>query len=385
MSRTYYLLICLVALWALLVSESPAAPPPGHGGGSSGGFGFSIGGGSSGVRIGVGDVPYRNDRGYYDRGYYDRDYYRGRYDGNNYGNMYGGSGLYLGGGSRDFRWGVGIPFGYDDYDWYAPYYNDYHRRYYNNQPGYYSGTDYYGEDNSAANASLPPTMEHPPIPTAGQVARLTDEQLRMMIAVALDSYIKDLGGFNTGEGWKKHFKLAELKTHVTSQTIAPDVATRTLLADISEKFETAGKDPAYEVITQPWGFQTLLVALKEYSLPIFQRQNHVLGAKTQTLKRSLDNISTGSGWKAFLEIEALEKLLGEPLNNNPEFNKKLEKILERFDEVNQNPQYKAVAELRGFDVTRTALQQYIHTLQTETAKQDSTTQPAESGSGKASL
>ena len=68
--------------------------------------------------------------GYGDRGYYDRDYNQGHYDRDyygrsNYGGWYGGSGVYFGGGSHDFRWGVGIPFGYDDYDWYAPYYNDY--------------------------------------------------------------------------------------------------------------------------------------------------------------------------------------------------------------------------------------------------------------------
>jgi len=371
--------ICLIALGTLLISESRAAPPRGHGGGSSGGFGWSVGVplGSSGVSVGGGNGP-----GYYNRGYYDRD--RGYYDRGYYGGGYGGSGLYFGGGSRDFRWGVGIPFGYDDYDWYAPYYNNY-RRYYNYEPGYYQGSDYYSEYNSSAAAQTPLAMEHPPIPTAGQVARLTDEQLRMIIAVSLDGYSKDLDGFNTGDGWKKHFKLAELKAHViASQSGSSDAANRALIADISQKFEAAGTDPTYEVITKPWGFQTLLVSLKEYSLPAVQRQSHLLNAKTQTLKRSLDNISTGAGWKAYLEIDDLEKLLDKPANN-AEVIKKLEKILKRFDDVSQNPQYKTIAELQGFEVTQTALQLYIHTLQAETAKQDVSTQPAESGSGKASL
>ena len=294
--------------------------------------------------------------------------------------------MYFGGGSHDFRWGVGIPFGYDDYDWYAPYYNNYYSSYNNTAPGYYQGSDNYSENYPANTAQQPPAMEHPPIPTAGQVARLTDEQLRMMIAVSLDNYIKDLNGFTTGEGWKRHFKLAELKAQVTaSQNASPDAATRTLVADISQKFEATGKDPTYEVITQPWSFQTLLVALKEYSLPVVQRQGHVLNAKAQTLKKSLDNTSTGAGWKAYLEINALDKLLGEATIDKAESTKKLEKILERFDDVSQNPQYKAIAELQGFDVTRTALQQYIHTLQTDTEKLDTATQPVESSSGKASL
>jgi hypothetical protein len=369
----YRLSICLIALGTLLISESWAAPPPGHGGGSSGSFGFSIGGSpGSGISFGVGNVPYHDNYGYRNQGYYNRDYY-GR---GNYGAGYGGSGLYLGGGSHDFRWGIGVPFGYDDYDWYAPYYNNYYRSYQNYDPGYYQGSDYYSGNYLPNTAQQLPAMEHPPIPTAGQVARLTDEQLRMMIAVALDNYNKDLDGFTTGAGWKIHFKLAELKTHVTgSQIGSPDASTRTLIADISQKFEAAEKDPSYEVITQPWSFQTLLVALKEYSLPAVKRQGHVLNAKAQTLKRSLDNISTGAGWKAYLEINELDKLLGETSGDNAELTKKLEKILERFDDVSQNQQYKVVAELQGFDVTRTALQQYIHTLQMDTVKPDASAQP----------
>ena len=64
---------------------------------------------------------------------------------------------------------------------------------------------------------LPPqAIEHPPVPTAGQVARLTDDQLKMMISVALDSYSKELDGFTTGDGWKKYFQLAELKERIAA-------------------------------------------------------------------------------------------------------------------------------------------------------------------------
>ncbi len=375
--------IGLMVSGAMLIPEIQAAPPSGRGsrgGNSSWGIGVGVGGSpGSGVRIGVGNGPYRNDYGYYNRGYYDRDYYNRGY----YGGWYGGSGLYFGGGSHDFRWGIGIPFGYDDYDWYAPYYNRY---YYNYGQAYYPGSDYYDTNNAPIAAQSQQVMEQPPVPTAGQVARLTDEQLRMMIAVALDSYSKDLDGFTTGEGWKKHFKLAELKTRLAAPQTGPaDAASRALFTDVSQKFQAAGKDPTYEVITKSWSFQTLQVALKEYSLTAELRQAHVLNAKAQTLKKSLDGISTGAGWKAYLEIDDLEKLLGQNSDNNPELNKKLEKILERFDDVIQNPQYKIIAELQGFDVTRSALQQYIHSLESETAKQDVSTQPLESGSGKASL
>lgn len=377
MSHPSRIAICLFALVALSLSKAEAGPPPGHGGHSSSGFGFSIGPGS-GISIGVGSVPSHYGYGSGYRGYYNNDYY-GR-------NIYGGSGVYFGGGSHDFRWGVGIPFGYDDYDWYAPYYNSYSGRYYNYGQGYYQSPAYY-EDNNLQQPNTQQTMEHPPVPTAGQVARLTDDQLKMMISVALDAYSKELDEFNTGSGWKKHFQLAELKEKITSaKTGALDSATRSLVTEISQKFDAAAKDPTYAVITEPWSFKTLLVALKEYSLPATDRVAHELNAKTKTLHKSLDIITTGEGWITYLHLKDLEKLLEEPTSNNADRAKKLEKFLEKFDEVAQNPQYKTVADLRGFDVTKSALQQYINALQTDTTKKDVVLPPPPANNpGEASL
>jgi hypothetical protein len=297
--------------------------------------------------------------------------------------------------------GITIPFGYDDYDWYAPYYNYYYYRSYYYEPTYYSGTGYYSVETptstalypqtaAGSSAQNPQTMSTPPIPTAAQAARLTDEQLRMMIAVSLENYLKDLDTFTSGESWKRHFKLAELKARISAlQGGSPDAATRALVADISQKFEASAKDPTYETITKPWSFQTLLVGLKEYSLTAVQRQNHTLYAKAETLKRSLDNVSTGGDWKTYLQINELEKLLTQPPIYNAEMNKNLEKILVRFDNVAQNSQYKAIADLQGFDVTRTGLQQYTLALRSEPANGGalipSPPPPAESSSGKVSL
>ena len=189
--------------------------------------------------------------------------------------------MYFGGGSRDFRWGIGIPFGYGDYDWYAPYYNYYHRYYYDYEPAYdYPSYGYYNDENNAATAPPPQSMEHPPVPTAGQAARLTDNQLRMMIAVAVDDYNRYLDELNTGEGWKNYFKLGEIRSLVTtSKTASVRRNGAALLADISQRLDAAAKDPAYEIIAQPWSFQTLQVALKEFSLPSSQRQAHTLLGK----------------------------------------------------------------------------------------------------------
>jgi hypothetical protein len=395
----------LIVLSSLLISESLAGPPGGGGGGGGGGPGGGFGGGMGGApgggfHVGGGNAPNHGNVPYHGGGFPGGGpYYHG---GGFPGGWHGGPGPYYG-GWPGFHWGITIPFGYDDYDWYAPYYNYYnYRSYY--VPTYYSGTEYYSVESptttaqypqtaAASTAQYPQTTSTPPIPTAAQAARLTDEQLRMMIAVALENYTKDLDAFTSGESWKKHFKLAELKARISAlQTGSPDAATRALIADISQKFEAAAKDPTYETITKPWSFQTLLVGLKEYSLTAVQRQNHTLYAKAETLKRSLDNVSTGGDWKTYLEINELERLLGQSSINNAELNKNLEKILVRFDNVAQNSQYKAIADLQGFDVTRMGLQQYILALRAEPANGGALIPsppppppPVESSSGKVSL
>ncbi|MGD0383257.1 MAG: hypothetical protein ABSA77_07050 [Thermoguttaceae bacterium] len=390
MYRIYRWPICLIFLLSLLILESQAAPP---GGGPGKGFGGGTGGAPGGVfHINGGNVPNHGNGPYHGGGFPGWGPYGPNYHGWGYpGGWHGGPGPYYG-GWPGFHLGITIPFGYDDYDWYAPYYNYYNYRYYYYDPSYYSGTEYYSVDSPIATAQYPPTMSTPPIPTPAQAARLTDEQLRMMIAVALENYIKDLDAFTSGESWKKHFKLAELKDRISAlQNASPDAATRALVADISQKFQAAGTDPTYAAITKPWSFQTLLVALQEYSLTAVQRQNHTLYAKAETLKRSLDNVSSGEDWKIYLQINELEKLLAQPPIYNAEMNKNLEKILVRFDNVAQNSQYKAVADLQGFDVTRTGLQQYIYALRAEPANGGALIPslppppPAESSSGKATL
>jgi len=355
------LVICLLAFGAFLVSDIWAAPR----GGPSVGFGFGFGS-PGGFYGSVGNVPPRYYGGY--GGYYGRGYPGYYYDDS--------PGVYLGGRSSDFRWGVRIPLGDDDDYYYDRGYG--YNRYYYPQPSYYS------EDSSLAAPT--PSREPPPLPTAGEVARLNDEQLRSLIAGLVDIYDQELNGFNTGAGWKKHFKLAELKTLVTApQAGAPDSAAEALVAEIAEKFEDAAKDPTYEVITKPWGFQALHVALKEYALPAAERQVHVLNARLQTLKRSLDDVSTGAGWKAYLEIDALEKIVSQQPNIDDTLIKKLEKILQHFDSVAGDSQYKVVAEVKGFASTRTALQKFINAVQAKAAKQNGSTEPTEGTTGEVSL
>ena len=61
-------------------------------------------------------------------------------------------------------------------------------------------------------------------------------------------------------------------------------------------------------------------------------------------------------------IDRLDDLLRQPAEDKSQQSTELEKTLERFDDVATNPEYKIIADLPGFAVTRESLRHYISTL-----------------------
>ena len=86
----------------------------------------------------------------------------------------------------------------------------------------------------------------------------------------------------------------------------------------------------------------------------------VLAAAAAALDGALDGVTTGAGWKKHLEVGELEKISGGAESAESSSSQRLETILAKFDAVAENPQYRVIAELDGFDATRGALQRYIN-------------------------
>jgi hypothetical protein len=91
----------------------------------------------------------------------------------------------------------------------------------------------------------------------------------------------------------------------------------------------------------------------------------LLATDLQKLTESLDNVTTGAGWKKHLQLDDLKKSIENAAADDSARNKKMEDILAKFDGVAQNPEFKVIAALDGFGSTRTALQGYIKALQTD--------------------
>ena len=326
------------------------------GGGPSIGIGF--GGGGSGVYGGVG-------------------YGGGGYHGGGHGGYYGGSGV---------QWGVSVPLsdngnvrlGVGGGGYYPPNYNyryhdyphaGYYGGYYHFQNGAYDFVQPGGAGYAESDSSAP--AEPPPVPTAGQVGRMSDEQLAGLLRVASEGYSRELDDYKNGETWKKYFKLAEIIDIINTKPNMP-AAARTTLTEVLKRLDSSAKNAEYDTITKSWGFKTLQVGLHEYALPAKERLRHLLCGDLQKMAESLDGVTTGAGWKKHLQIEDLGKLAENAGADDASSGKQLEKILAKFDGVAQNSQYQVIAELDGFAATRGGLQRYINALQ---ADQPATTPP----------
>ena len=89
-------------------------------------------------------------------------------------------------------------------------------------------------------------------------------------------------------------------------------------------------------------------------------QRALLRKAVQSLDEDLDKIKTGAGWKNHLETEKLGSSLwcGNTLAPGGSKRADLTKIAERFDAIAENPKYKAIPELWGFQAVRAALGEY---------------------------
>jgi len=145
----------------------------------------------------------------------------------------------------------------------------------------------------------------------------------------------------------------------------PDPHSRELLAKIADRFKEVAENPEYKKIAAVRGFQTLRRGLREYLLPATERQAHVLSASLPVLISTLDRQRTGAGWKAFLKLDDLERLLDSENEWQPAELDRLVEILGQFEKIRLDPKYAAVARMPGFKATYEALKALVETLEEE--------------------
>lgn len=176
-----------------------------------------------------------------------------------------------------------------------------------------------------------------------------------------------------------------LKQATSRRRERPVNGSREQLVEIAARFDEVAGNPDYHRIAELYSFQTLRLGLHEYTLPARERQVHVLSASVPTLIRALRGPSLGPTWISYLHLETLAELVGDDSDLKPADADLLTVILGRFESVRENPDYRVITEMPGFETTRDALSEYILAVEKDIALVESAPRiPESSRAGPAS-
>jgi hypothetical protein len=134
------------------------------------------------------------------------------------------------------------------------------------------------------------------------------------------------------------------------QTIS--AKSESLFDKVLNRMKSVEQNSDYSAVTDTWGFKALHAALEEASRPAEERIATVLQTQTEVLNKSLEQVSTGDGWRKHLEIDELQKLAQQ---KNISSDDQVEKIATKFERIARNPEYEAIVQLPGFQEVYSSL------------------------------
>ncbi len=208
--------------------------------------------------------------------------------------------------------------------------------------------------------SAPGPPVEPIVPTREQLSRISLENLREVVRRAVVSLDGDLARFTTGDEWKEHFQTRTIRQMVgPASTLPPDPSDRAVMAATVERMKSVSGNPKYNMISSLWGFQTLEAALPELALPPVDRDRRDLARRTLQLSDGLARLSTGSSWKAFLQLDELTRMsqaMGELTTAERDA---LVAIAARWDRTADDPEYRPVTQTQGFGPAYDQIQRMI--------------------------
>jgi hypothetical protein len=180
----------------------------------------------------------------------------------------------------------------------------------------------------------------------------------------------------SGDFWKTSLKTAEIATLVSADWEGPpNEEARQQLRAIYDTFEKVASSPEVNGVAGLQSFQMLRAALREYSTPAEPRARGQLAVAAHDLSRSLKRFETGPAWQQYLLLAPGMVLAKEKLEagDSEQSIGELTRAAEIYDSVRDDGQYRIIAELPAFSMTRNFLAAYLQQLQ---ASPSSSPQPA---------
>lgn len=199
-----------------------------------------------------------------------------------------------------------------------------------------------------------------------EIAELNYRALRRMAHTSLADFDRWLTEIPAGELWRRHFDTrAALELLAPDQDAAPTPREREAFARVLVIFDEAVENADLSTLTRMDGFRRSRVALRELATPVDERLVRQLSLSARNLHRSLAGLSTGTKWQRYLtlpdDIMAAADRPPAIAKERPGINRDaLAGVLERFELVSRNPEYRGIAALPAFQVTHERLTALLH-------------------------
>lgn len=231
-----------------------------------------------------------------------------------------------------------------------------------------------------AAPAAPAQLPGPPVPTAEELAGMPGVELRGLLLYAVDQLDDELGKLNTGEGWRRHLKTAELKRLVPAPDVAPpppnqasDTATveplisipvRRELEAILQTYESVSRNAQYGRISEIWGFQTVRATLREFLVPPLQRLQTQMSLAVELLGSELQQFDGGAAWNSFLRLNEAKRIAAKNHQDlNASDRQTLRSLVNALDSVAAQPSYRMISDLLGFRMTLHVMRSYLAQLE----------------------
>lgn len=196
--------------------------------------------------------------------------------------------------------------------------------------------------------------------TPDEFAALPPQRQRELLLQALNALEEDFARSPNGDDWSRHLQLATVAKLVTDgdQAQLPDATTRARLRSIVQLFDEVAANTEYQAVSELMSFRVLHAGLHEFAAEEIDRSRRQLSMNAEAFSKTLESWSTGERWRDYLQ---LGWLIGTDEEMQIDLDARLarfEKLLEKFDRVKSDEQFRVVTQPREFGLTHESLRRF---------------------------
>ncbi|MGY8770499.1 MAG: hypothetical protein ACKVH8_18955 [Pirellulales bacterium] len=207
------------------------------------------------------------------------------------------------------------------------------------------------------------------VPSSQSVSQMTMLEQRSLLRQSLTQLDEELTKLPKGSDWKDYLQIEHLGHSLWCQKFPDtDLASREDLTEILQRVNLVKQNSKYTKISNLWGFQIAEVVLPWYAQSAVEKQQHQLSVHASSLNQSLSRLKTGPSWKRHLRADEVMRLATQDEELSQSEETLLREIHQRYQQVEQDEQYRVIALKPGFSKTNSTLCQLVEAIKKERQK-----------------